>query len=91
MKPHEIQFAVNLEALSVPQCRRIVVAIYQSPLTLEQISKVCKLSQNSVAKHLEILVQAGLVRLKVIEGATRVELQSDSFQPTVDWFANFTS
>jgi len=34
MKPNEIQFAHNLQALSAPQCRRIVEALLQDSLSL---------------------------------------------------------
>ncbi len=86
MKPTEIQFSLNLEALSAPQCRRIVEALSKNPHTLNELSKVCKLTPASINKHLEILIEAGLVKVRNLDGEERIQLQKSKIKPTLDWF-----
>ena len=86
MKPNEIQFAHNLQALSAPQCRRIVEALVQDSHTLKDLSKLCKLTPASIDKHLEILIQAGLVKVRSVGGVKKAYLQTSKFKPTIDWF-----
>ncbi|WP_095686128.1 ArsR/SmtB family transcription factor [Candidatus Planktophila vernalis] len=86
MKPNEIQFAHNLQALSAPQCRRIVEALVQDSHTMKDLSKLCKLTPASIDKHLEILIQAGLVKVRSVGGVKKAYLQTSKFKPTLDWF-----
>ena len=86
MKPSEIQFAQNLQGLSAPQCRRIVEALVRDSLTIKDLSKLCKLTPGSIDKHLEILTQAGLVKVRSVGGAKKAHLQASKFKPTLDWF-----
>ena len=86
MKPNEIQFAQNLQALSAPQCRRIVKALVGQPCTLKELSKICKLTPASMEKHLEILIKAGLVKMRSEQGVKKAQLQRTKFKPTLDWF-----
>ena len=86
MKPNEIQFAHNLQALSAPQCRRIVEALVQDSQTMKDLSKLCKLTPASIDKHLEILIQAGLVKVRSVGGVKKAYLQTSKFKPTIDWF-----
>jgi DNA-binding transcriptional ArsR family regulator len=86
MTPNEIQFAHNLHALSAPQCRRIVEALVQESHTLKDLSKLCKLTPASIDKHLEILIQAGLVKVRSVSGVKKAYLQNSKFKPTLDWF-----
>jgi DNA-binding transcriptional ArsR family regulator len=86
MKPTEIQFALNLEALAAPQCRRIVEALVQDSQTLTDLAKLCKLTPASIDKHLDILVRSGLVKIRTIDGVKRAHLQASKFKPTLDWF-----
>ena len=86
MKPNEIQFAHNLQALSAPQCRRIVEALVQDSHTMKDLSKLCKLTPTSIDKHLEILIQAGLVKVRSVGGVKKAYLQTSKFKPTLDWF-----
>ena len=85
MKPNEIQFALNLQALSAPQCRRIVEALVQDSHTMKDLSKLCKLTPASIDKHLEILIQAGLVKVRSVGGVKKAYLQTSKFKPTLDW------
>ena len=91
MKPEEIQFAHNLNALAAPQCRRIVEALVQDSLTRTDLTKICKLTPASIDKHLDILVQAGLVKFHSVEGVKRAHLQDSKFKPTLDWFTKLNS
>ena len=86
MKPTEIQFALNLEALSAPQSRRIVEALIQDSHTLKELSELCKLTPASIEKHLEVLIGAGLVKLRTVDGVKKAQLQTSKFKPTLDWF-----
>ena len=91
MKPEEIQFAHNLKALTAPQCRRIVEALVQDSLTRTDLTKICKLTPASIDKHLDILVQAGLVKIRTIDGSKKAYLQASKFKPTLDWFNSLNS
>ena len=91
MKPTEIQFALNLEALAAPQCRRIVEALVQDSQTLTDLAKLCKLTPTSIDKHLDILVRSGLVKVRSVDGVKKAHLQSSKFKPTVDWFNSLNS
>jgi DNA-binding transcriptional ArsR family regulator len=91
MKPVEIQFSLNLEALSAPQCRRIVEALIKGPHTFEELSKSSKLTPASIIKHLEILVGAGLVKLRNRDGVKEAHLQKSKFKPTVEWFSKLNN
>ena len=91
MKPSEIQFALNLEALSAPQCRRIIEALMQGPQSLKELSKVCKLTPGSIEKHLEIIVESGLVKVRTINGIQQAQLQMSKFKPTLDWFSTLSN
>ena len=91
MKPTEIQFSHNLHALSTPQCRRIVEALVQDSHTMKDLSKLCKLTPASIDKHLEILIQAGLVKVRSVGGVKKAYLQTSKFKPTLDWFIELNS
>lgn len=88
MKTSEIQFAANLEALSIPQCRRIVEALLEGPLTQVELSKKSKLSPASIEKHLEKLISAGVVKIRLSNGSRKVHLQHSVLEPTASWFAS---
>jgi DNA-binding transcriptional ArsR family regulator len=91
MKPHEIQFSLNLEALSVPQCRRIIEVLIDEPKSIMELSKKCKLTPASINKHLEILKASGLVKVRDVDGVQLVQIQKSKFRPTLDWFSNLLS
>jgi DNA-binding MarR family transcriptional regulator len=91
MKPTEIQFALNLEALAVPQCRRIVEALVQDSQTLKDLPKLCKLTPASLDKHLDILIKAGLVKVRSADGVKKAHLQTSKFKPTLDWFIKLSN
>ena len=91
MKPNEIQFAHNLQALSAPQCRRIVEALVQDSHSLNELSRLCKLTPASIDKHLKILIQAGLVKVRTVGGVKKANLQTSKFKPTLDWFYNLSN
>lgn len=90
MKASEIQFAANLEALSIPQCRRIVEALLEGPLTQVELSKKSKLSPASIEKHLEKLISAGVVKIRVSKGSHKAHLQQAVLEPTVSWFSKLS-
>jgi DNA-binding transcriptional ArsR family regulator len=91
MKPDEIQFSLNLEALSAPQCRRIIAALIDEPMAITQLSKTCKLTPASINKHLDILKTSGLVKVRGINGVQVAQIQKSKFKPTLDWFEQLLS
>jgi len=91
MKPEEIQFALNLQALSAPQCRRIVEVLVEGSFTTEELSRLCKLTPASIEKHLEVLRESGLVKVLNREGAKEVRLLISKFKPTVEWFSKLNN
>jgi DNA-binding transcriptional ArsR family regulator len=88
MKPSEIQFSLNLEALAIPQCRRIVDQLIEGPLSPAELSKNCKLTPASIEKHLEVLISAGLVKVRSSQKAKKVHLQQTKLNPTINWFSD---
>ncbi|CAB4817377.1 MAG: helix-turn-helix domain-containing protein [Actinobacteria bacterium] len=91
MKPHEIQFSLNLDALSAPQCRRIIEALIDESMAITQLSKTCKLTPASINKHLEILKKSGLVKVRAVDGDQVAQIQKSKFKPTLDWFLNLSN
>ena len=91
MKPTEIQFALILTALAAPQCRRIVEALVQDSQALSDLPKLCKLTPASIDKHLDILIQAGLVKVRSVDGVKKAHLQASKLKPTLDWFNSLNS
>ena len=90
MKPSEVQFALNLQALASPQCRRIIEVLVKGHHNLNELSQACKLTLASTEKHLEILIGAGLVKMRMLNGEKRAILQKSKFDLTVDWFLKLT-
>ena len=88
MKPSETQFALNLEALAAPQCRRIVQALVEKPLSANELAKASKLTKASIEKHLEPLTRSGLVSVMSIGKSEVLKLERALLQPTLDWFAD---
>ena len=91
MKPEEIQFSLNLEALSAPQCRRIIEALMVESSAISDLSKNCKLTPASINKHLEILKTSGLVKVRAINGVQVAQIQKSKFKLTLDWFEQLLS
>ena len=48
--------------LSSEQCRRILVALKEGPKNSNTLVKETKLTPGSVAKHLDVLIEAGKVK-----------------------------
>ena len=86
MKPSEVQFAKNLEALKSPQCRRIVAALNSGALTISELSQNCNLTQGSIEKHIEILNIAELLHSEEANDETKYSLNLSTFLETLDWF-----
>jgi DNA-binding transcriptional ArsR family regulator len=88
LKDSEVQFALNLEALSAPQCRRILQALVEKPLSSQELTKACKLSPASIGMHLEPLIRARLVAVTQVDGIEVLKFERPTLQPTIDWFAD---
>ena len=91
MKPEEIQFALNLQALSAPQFRRIVEVLVEGSRTTEELSRLYKLTPASIEKHLDVLRESGLVKVHNREDAEEVRLLISKFKPTVEWFSKLNN
>ena len=91
MKLGEIEMANFLESLKAPQCRRIVDALHEKPLTEIQLIKKSKLSKRSIELHLSLLIQAKLVVKKKKESSIYYALNLKSLKRNAEWFAKFLS
>lgn len=49
------------QKLASEQCRRILESLNTGPKSIEELVKLTKLTQGSVEKHTEVLLEAGLV------------------------------
>lgn len=70
-----------------PQCRLLIQALAKSPSSIVELSKICKLSVGSVEKHMQILLQAGLVTNYYPGGPEYCQLCEDVFHETREWFS----
>ena len=91
MKPSEVQIAQNLQALTSRESRRIITSLNREPLSAAQLAKECKLTPASIAKHLGILIEAGLVKVRTVEGRKMAHLQRSKFKGTLEWFGTLIS
>lgn len=89
MKPSEIEMAKFLESLRAPQCRRIVDALHEKPLTQIQLIKKSKLSKRSIELHLPPLIRAKLIVKKKQESRIYYALNKKLLKRNADWFAKF--
>ncbi len=86
MKPNELEFAAILDALKVPQCRRIIEALASNSKDLQELAKATKLSEKSLELHLPYLLDAKLVSKKVTQGQATYVFNSKLFDKNVAWF-----
>jgi DNA-binding MarR family transcriptional regulator len=68
-----------------------VEVLVQDSQTLKDLSKLCKLTPASIERHLEILIEAGLVKIRPVNGVKKAYLQTSNFKPTLDWFSGLNS
>ena len=52
------------EKLKSEQCRRILEALETDPKSAEEIVRITKLTLGSVNKHLDVLLEANLIKTK---------------------------
>ena len=52
------------EKLKSEQCRRILEALESGPKSQEELVRITKLTAGSIAKHVDVLLEAKLVKSK---------------------------
>ena len=87
MKKHELDMAQFLEALKAPQSRRIIEKLALKDLSLRDLMKATKLSEQSIKLHAQPLIHASLVK-KTRTGLWK--LNRVKFQQYSEWFASIT-
>ncbi len=79
----------TLGALAEPNRLRIVELLRQGSRSVNEIAERLDMSQPLASKHLRVLREAGLVRVRV-EAQQRVyELQAEPFEQLETWIATF--
>jgi hypothetical protein len=78
----------NLPTIFKPYLRRNAAGLWRHYFRIHSPwhSKLCKLTPASIDKHLKILIQAGLVKVRTVGGVKKANLQTSKFKPTLDWF-----
>ncbi|MEU2371752.1 metalloregulator ArsR/SmtB family transcription factor [Streptomyces pseudogriseolus] len=76
-------------ALADPHRRAVIALLRTGPHTVGEIAQECELSQPSASKHLKVLREAGLVRVRQ-EAQRRVHtLDPAPFAALDDWLAPY--
>ena len=79
----------TLSALAEPNRLRIVEMLRKGPSSVNEIAERLELSQPLVSKHLRVLREAGIVRVRA-EAQQRVyELQPEPFEQLETWVSSF--
>ena len=79
----------TLNALAEPNRLRIVEMLKKGPASVNEIAGRLGLSQPLASKHLRVLREAGIVRVRA-EAQQRVyELQPEPFEQLENWVASF--
>ena len=79
----------TLIALAEPNRLRIVELLRQGPCSVNQIAAKLDLSQPLVSKHLRVLREAGMVRVRPEAQQRLYELQPEPFQQLESWVVSF--
>src|SRR5512140_1730532 len=79
----------TLGALAEPNRLRIVEMLRKGPSSVNEIAERLEMSQPLVSKHLRVLREAGVVRVRA-EAQQRVyELRPEAFEQLETWVASF--
>ena len=79
----------TLGALAEPNRLRIVELLRQGPFSVNEIADRLELSQPLASKHLKVLRQAGLVRVRAEAQQRLYELQPEPFEQLETWIVSF--
>ena len=80
---------MTLSALAEPNRLRIVELLREKPHSVGEISTRLKLRQPQVSKHMRVLSQAGLVRVRPVAQQRIYQLQPQPFQELDTWLNTF--
>lgn len=81
-------------AIAEPRRRRILTLLQRGERSVNDLARSLRVHQPQASKHLRVLKQVGLVRMRVAGQQRLYALQSDGLQPIHDWvmtFARFRS
>ena len=79
----------TLNALAEPNRLRIVELLRKGPSSVNEIAGRLELSQPLVSKHLRVLREAGLVRVRAEAQQRLYELQPEPFEQLETWVSSF--
>ena len=85
MKKHELDMAQFLEALKAPQSRRIIEKLALKDLSLRDLMKATKLSEQSIKLNVQPLIKANVVK-KTRTGLWKINRVK--FRQHSEWFAS---
>jgi DNA-binding transcriptional ArsR family regulator len=77
------------EALAEPTRRRILDLLREQPRLVGELADLLKMSQPGVSKHLRVLREVGLVRVRQDAQRHWYELRPEPLQEVDDWLATF--
>src|SRR5512142_1468259 len=79
----------TLNALAEPNRLRIVEMLKKGPSSVNEIAGRLELSQPLVSKHLRVLREAGLVRVRAEAQQRLYELRPEPFEQLETWVSSF--
>jgi DNA-binding transcriptional ArsR family regulator len=81
--------ATFLSALSEPNRMRIVELLREGPCPVGEIAGRLQIRQPQVSKHLHVLSQAGLVKMRPAANQRVYQLEAKPFEELGDWLETF--
>jgi DNA-binding transcriptional ArsR family regulator len=78
-----------LSALAEPNRMRIVELLREGPRPVGEIAGRLRIRQPQVSKHLRVLSQAGLVKVKPVANLRVYQLEAGPFVELEDWLETF--
>ena len=79
----------TLSALGEPNRLRIVELLRKGPSSVNEIAERLGLSQPLVSKHLRVLREAGIVRVRAEAQQRLYELRPEAFEQLETWVSSF--
>jgi DNA-binding transcriptional ArsR family regulator len=76
-------------AVAEPRRRRILTLLQRGERSVNELARSLRVHQPQASKHLRVLRQVGLVRMRVAGQQRLYALQSDGLQPIHDWVTTF--
>lgn len=76
-------------AIAEPQRRAILTLLIQGERSVNQIAEALAIKQPQASKHLRVLSEVGLVRVRKAGKQRFYSLQSDALRPVFTWLLPF--